>query len=116
MIASINKSMRSDFSTLKNSFQNAKSCCCDKAKQPGIVSSITLSRFSQSHFVQSHPLNPRLLSNMLTTLRALKQSTKQVRSLSTLGPDAGDIIGIDLGTTNSCVSVMEGKESANSFF
>jgi len=53
---------------------------------------------------------------MLTTLRALKQSTKQVRSLSTLGPDAGDIIGIDLGTTNSCVSVMEGKESANSFF
>eukprot|EP00948_MAST-09A_sp_MAST-9A-sp1_P000578 g578.t1 len=24
-------------------------------------------------------------------------------------PDAGDIIGIDLGTTNSCVSIMEGK-------
>ena len=23
--------------------------------------------------------------------------------------DAGDIIGIDLGTTNSCVAVMEGK-------
>ena len=31
------------------------------------------------------------------------------RALSTqLGPDAGDIIGIDLGTTNSCVAVMEG--------
>ena len=26
------------------------------------------------------------------------------------GADAGDIIGIDLGTTNSCVSVMEGKD------
>ena len=112
MIASINKSLRSDFSTLKNSFQNAKSCCCEKAKQPGINST----SFFSIYFDQSHPLNPRLLSNMLTTLRALKQSTKQVRSLSTLGPDAGDIIGIDLGTTNSCVSVMEGKESANSFF
>ena len=31
------------------------------------------------------------------------------RALSSLGPDAGDIIGIDLGTTNSCVSVMEGS-------
>jgi len=31
------------------------------------------------------------------------------RTMSTLGPDAGDIIGIDLGTTNSCVSVMEGS-------
>jgi molecular chaperone DnaK len=30
------------------------------------------------------------------------------RAMSSLGPDAGDIIGIDLGTTNSCVSVMEG--------
>ena len=29
--------------------------------------------------------------------------------MSTIGPDAGDIIGIDLGTTNSCVSVMEGS-------
>jgi len=25
------------------------------------------------------------------------------------GSDAGDVIGIDLGTTNSCVSIMEGK-------
>jgi molecular chaperone DnaK len=31
------------------------------------------------------------------------------RSAQALGADAGDIIGIDLGTTNSCVSVMEGK-------
>merc|ERR1719158_694714 len=30
------------------------------------------------------------------------------RTMSSIGPDAGDIIGIDLGTTNSCVSVMEG--------
>jgi len=27
------------------------------------------------------------------------------------GKDAGDIIGIDLGTTNSCVSIMEGKSA-----
>jgi len=26
-----------------------------------------------------------------------------------IGGDAGDVIGIDLGTTNSCVSIMEGK-------
>eukprot|EP00595_Chromulina_sp_UTEXLB2642_P003039 CAMPEP_0196762228 /NCGR_PEP_ID=MMETSP1095-20130614/1629_1 /TAXON_ID=96789 ORGANISM="Chromulina nebulosa, Strain UTEXLB2642" /NCGR_SAMPLE_ID=MMETSP1095 /ASSEMBLY_ACC=CAM_ASM_000446 /LENGTH=639 /DNA_ID=CAMNT_0042112759 /DNA_START=149 /DNA_END=2069 /DNA_ORIENTATION=- len=30
------------------------------------------------------------------------------RCLAT-GADAGDVIGIDLGTTNSCVSIMEGK-------
>jgi molecular chaperone DnaK len=28
-----------------------------------------------------------------------------------IGADAGDIIGIDLGTTNSCVSIMEGKST-----
>ena len=27
------------------------------------------------------------------------------------GADTGDIIGIDLGTTNSCVSIMEGKSA-----
>ena len=32
-----------------------------------------------------------------------------VRSSAVHAADAGDIIGIDLGTTNSCVSVMEGK-------
>ena len=32
-----------------------------------------------------------------------------VRSAISRAADAGDIIGIDLGTTNSCVSVMEGK-------
>lgn len=30
------------------------------------------------------------------------------RTLSSKGP-AGDIIGIDLGTTNSCVAIMEGR-------
>lgn len=28
-----------------------------------------------------------------------------------IGADAGDIIGIDLGTTNSCVAIMEGKST-----
>ena len=37
--------------------------------------------------------------------RATFTSTKS----AALQPDAGDIIGIDLGTTNSCVAVMEGK-------
>jgi molecular chaperone DnaK len=31
------------------------------------------------------------------------------RCMSSIGADAGDIIGIDLGTTNSCVAVMEGS-------
>ena len=39
---------------------------------------------------------------------ALRRPPRNVRYLS--GADAGDIIGIDLGTTNSCVSVMEGKD------
>jgi len=30
-------------------------------------------------------------------------------SMSYKGADAGDVIGIDLGTTNSCVAVMEGR-------
>jgi len=33
------------------------------------------------------------------------------RSAGVRAADAGDIIGIDLGTTNSCVSVMEGKNA-----
>merc|ERR1719449_68397 len=37
--------------------------------------------------------------------RATFTSTKP----AALQPDAGDIVGIDLGTTNSCVAVMEGK-------
>jgi molecular chaperone DnaK len=35
-------------------------------------------------------------------------ASRAMASSSSLGADAGDIIGIDLGTTNSCVSVMEG--------
>eukprot|EP00949_MAST-11_sp_MAST-11-sp1_P003221 g3221.t1 len=31
------------------------------------------------------------------------------RWASSLGPDAGDIIGIDLGTTNSCVAIQSGS-------
>ena len=39
--------------------------------------------------------------------------TGSARLLSTseggLAPEAGDVIGIDLGTTNSCVAIMEGR-------
>jgi len=35
-------------------------------------------------------------------------SSSHSRYLST-GADAGDVIGIDLGTTNSCVAIMEGR-------
>lgn len=38
------------------------------------------------------------------------RSCSYTRTFSSKG-DAGDIIGIDLGTTNSCVSIMEGRNS-----
>mmetsp|Transcript_16843 Transcript_16843/g.20646 ORF Transcript_16843/g.20646 Transcript_16843/m.20646 type:complete len:720 (-) Transcript_16843:1711-3870(-) len=31
--------------------------------------------------------------------------------LSSQAPDAGDVVGIDLGTTNSCVAIMEGRNA-----
>jgi molecular chaperone DnaK len=37
------------------------------------------------------------------------QTRTFVQSSSRFAGDVGDIIGIDLGTTNSCVSIMEGK-------
>uniref|UniRef100_A0A0D9XF60 Uncharacterized protein n=1 Tax=Leersia perrieri TaxID=77586 RepID=A0A0D9XF60_9ORYZ len=45
-----------------------------------------------------HPAAPPLLSRFEAVARAFSSK-----------PVAGDIVGIDLGTTNSCVSVMEGK-------
>ena len=67
----------------------------------------------------------RLVSNSKTSPSAAaylhKSSWKQNTLAATAGrmysasayapkaADAGDIIGIDLGTTNSCVAVMEGK-------
>jgi len=37
------------------------------------------------------------------------QARTYSRSTAAFAKDAGDIIGIDLGTTNSCVAIMEGK-------
>ncbi|GAX09820.1 molecular chaperone DnaK [Fistulifera solaris] len=34
---------------------------------------------------------------------------QSIRRWQSAGPDAGDVIGIDLGTTNSCVAIMEGR-------
>eukprot|EP00523_Entomoneis_sp_CCMP467_P012830 CAMPEP_0168791726 /NCGR_PEP_ID=MMETSP0725-20121227/14138_1 /TAXON_ID=265536 /ORGANISM="Amphiprora sp., Strain CCMP467" /LENGTH=694 /DNA_ID=CAMNT_0008842319 /DNA_START=14 /DNA_END=2099 /DNA_ORIENTATION=- len=43
-----------------------------------------------------------------TALRCATSSLPALRWQST-GADAGDVIGIDLGTTNSCVAMMEGR-------
>jgi molecular chaperone DnaK len=44
---------------------------------------------------------------------ATKQQARSISRSSAVcqGADAGDIVGIDLGTTNSCVSIMEGKSA-----
>ena len=51
------------------------------------------------------------LKSLIPAVRAaaLRRPPRHARCLSG-GADAGDIIVIDLGTTNSCVSVMEGKD------
>jgi molecular chaperone DnaK len=52
-----------------------------------------------------------MLSRTIQRFPQLTKSGGRFYSRSQLRPaaDAGDIIGIDLGTTNSCVAVMEGK-------
>jgi len=60
-------------------------------------------------------MNSRLLSktfrvsNQLANFGRVQQRSYVLRSSVIKAADAGDIIGIDLGTTNSCVSIMEGK-------
>merc|ERR1719421_1821241 len=50
---------------------------------------------------------------MLTTIVRNRLPSLPVRSLRhrAFASDAGDVIGIDLGTTNSCVAVMEGRNA-----
>jgi len=50
-----------------------------------------------------------MLSVLRPGLRRLRYQSFN-RNLAS-GKDAGDIIGIDLGTTNSCVAIMEGKNA-----
>lgn len=53
-----------------------------------------------------------LATTRATTTRSFTNTLRSVhRSLSSKGGDAGDVIGIDLGTTNSCVSIMEGRNA-----
>lgn len=68
----------------------------------------TLSVSSQNNSFSSLSLLPRSLTQQY------KQQTtfdlyQQRRWLSS--KDAGDVIGIDLGTTNSCVAIMEGRNA-----
>jgi len=46
-------------------------------------------------------------------MRSFYSASSVLRAAPTsgLGPDAGDVIGIDLGTTNSCVAIMEGRNA-----
>ena len=59
---------------------------------------------------------------MMSLRRGLTKSVQRTQALANVrsysksamaskSADAGDIIGIDLGTTNSCVAVMEGKSA-----
>ena len=55
---------------------------------------------------------PKVLYNRANNQCLLVVPSAQQRAMSSaVGADAGDIIGIDLGTTNSCVAVMEGKSA-----
>jgi molecular chaperone DnaK len=45
----------------------------------------------------------------LAASAAARRPVVHATSMRCIGADAGDVIGIDLGTTNSCVSIMEGK-------
>lgn len=61
--------------------------------------------------------SPLLLSKAINSIhggdnsirKILPSSLSFINSKRSFASDAGDIIGIDLGTTNSCVSIMEGK-------
>jgi len=55
----------------------------------------------------------------VTSMRSSMKASASVLPSGTLfpkrwksGADAGDVIGIDLGTTNSCVGIMVGCETA----
>mmetsp|Transcript_13290 Transcript_13290/g.17405 ORF Transcript_13290/g.17405 Transcript_13290/m.17405 type:complete len:678 (-) Transcript_13290:134-2167(-) len=52
----------------------------------------------------------RIIASQRTRLPISSNSNAVARALST-GADAGDVIGIDLGTTNSCVAIMEGRNA-----
>lgn len=52
----------------------------------------------------------RIIATQRTRLPISSNSNAVARALST-GADAGDVIGIDLGTTNSCVAIMEGRNA-----
>ncbi|CAM9663793.1 unnamed protein product [Chrysoparadoxa australica] len=45
----------------------------------------------------------------LAKLAQAKAQTRTLAHATRVARDAGDIIGIDLGTTNSCVAIMEGR-------
>ena len=51
---------------------------------------------------------PSLLPSLSVTTPSLATTGLRFKSSKA---DAGDVIGIDLGTTNSCVAIMEGKSA-----
>jgi molecular chaperone DnaK len=75
-----------------------------------------ISQLSSSHFFSFVDLTKHSTMMLTRTFQRFPQLAKgSSRSFTgsnfRAAVDAGDIIGIDLGTTNSCVAIMEGKSA-----
>ncbi|XP_047069891.1 heat shock 70 kDa protein 10, mitochondrial-like isoform X2 [Lolium rigidum] len=76
------------------------------------MGSLIASRLARSgHALANRAISQAPRAPLHTTSPLLSRLGSVARAFSSK-PSAADVIGIDLGTTNSCVSVMEGKIKA----